>query len=177
VPARGQIIATEAIAPGTIPCPFDTNFDKEYGRQTAGGQVVCGGYRRLDQQEGLGMEVESVTPDVLGGIGDTLATLFPALASVRVMRCWAGIMGFTADGLPLIGRHRELQHLTVVAGFNGNGFSWALAVGDIVAGMLAGETPEIDLAPFDPGRFDEEGFEWNNPFTAGEGSAVASAPA
>jgi glycine/D-amino acid oxidase-like deaminating enzyme len=175
VPARGQIIATEAIAPGTIPCPFDTNFDKEYGRQTAGRQVVCGGFRRDDVQEGLGIEIESVTPDVLGGIGQTLETLFPVLAGVRVMRCWAGIMGFTADGLPLIGRHRELQHLTVVAGFNGNGFSWALAVGDIVAELLDGETPEIDLAPFDPGRFAGADVSWNNPFTAGEGSVATSA--
>lgn len=171
VPARGQIIATEAVEQDIIPCPFDTNFDKEYGRQTAGGQIVCGGFRRLDQQEGLGIEVEAVTPDVLGGIGNTLTTIFPALASVRVMRCWSGIMGFTADGLPLIGRHPELQHLTVVAGFNGNGFSWALAVGDIVAGMLTGEKPEVDLTPFDPGRFTAEGVEWNNPFTAGEASA------
>jgi glycine/D-amino acid oxidase-like deaminating enzyme len=173
VPARGQILATEAVAPGTIPCPFDTNFDKEYGRQTAGGQIVCGGYRRLDQQEGLGMEVESVTPDVLAGIGRTLVTLFPSLAGVRVMRCWAGIMGFTADGLPLIGRHPELQHLSVAAGFNGNGFSWALAVGDIVAGMLAGERVDVDLTPFSPGRFAEAGFVWDNPFTAGESSSPA----
>lgn len=168
VPARGQILATEAVAPGTIPCPFDTNFDKEYGRQTAGGQIVCGGFRRLDRNEGLGVEVEATTPAVLGGIGRTLVTLFPALAPVRVMRCWAGIMGFTADGLPLLGRVPGHQHLTVAAGFNGNGFSWALAVGEQFARELTGETPEIDLAPFDPGRFATGEVAWANPFTAGE---------
>lgn len=173
VPARGQILATEAIPP-TLPYPFDTNFDKEYGRQTAGGHVVCGGYRRLDQQEGLGIEVEATTPDVLAGIGTTLTTLFPAVQSVRVMRCWAGIMGFTADGLPLIGRHPELQHLTVTAGFNGNGFSWALAVGDIVAGMLNGESTGIDLTPFAPGRFAASDVAWDNPFTAGESGPTAT---
>ena len=168
IPARGQILATDAVAPGTIPCPFDTNFDKEYGRQTARGQVICGGFRRMDMNEGLGIEVEHTTPAVLSGIGQTLTTLFPSLASARVIRCWAGIMGFTADGLPLIGRHPELQHLTIVAGFNGNGFSWALAVGDIIAGMLAGETVEVDLSPFDPGRFAAGNVGWTNPFTAGE---------
>ena len=173
VPARGQILATEAVAPGTIPYPFDTNFDKEYGRQTAGGQVICGGYRRLDMYEGLGLEIENTTATVLSGIGQTLTTLFPSLEPVRVMRCWAGIMGFTADGLPLIGRHPELQHLTIAAGFNGNGFSWALAVGDIVAAMLSGETVEIDMTPFDPGRFAEAGVVWDNPFTSGETSAAA----
>jgi glycine/D-amino acid oxidase-like deaminating enzyme len=83
-------------------------------------------------------------------------------------------MGFTADGLPLIGRYPELQHLTVAAGFNGTGFSWALAVGDIVAGLLDGETPDIDLAPFDPGRFAGVDVSWNNPFTAGEGAVAAT---
>lgn len=174
VPARGQILATEAVAPGTIPCPFDTNFDKEYGRQAAGGQVICGGFRRLDMYEGLGLEVENTTPDVLSGIGRTLTTLFPSLASARVMRCWAGIMAFTADGLPLIGRHPDLQHLTIAAGFNGNGFSWALAVGDIVAAMLAGDAVEVNLSPFDPGRFTKAGFSWDNPFTAGESSTTTS---
>ena len=45
VPARGQILATQPV-PAMIPHPFGTNFDKEYGRQTATGQLICGGYRR-----------------------------------------------------------------------------------------------------------------------------------
>ncbi len=66
---------------------------------------------------------------------------------------------------------------STAGGFNGNGFSWALAVGDLVAGLLAGETPEIDLAPFDPGRFEGVDVSWKNPFTAGEGAVPATAGA
>ena len=53
VPARGQILVTQPLPP-LLACPFGTNFDKEYGRQTPGGQILCGGYRRLDVNEGLG---------------------------------------------------------------------------------------------------------------------------
>jgi sarcosine oxidase subunit beta len=169
VPARGQILVTPALPP-TLPYAFGTNFDKEYGRQTATGQILCGGYRRLDDDEGLGHEDEQVTPAVLAGIAQCLVGLFPCLDQVRVVRCWAGIMGFTADGLPLIGRWEQLSGLTVAAGFNGNGFSWAAITGQLVADLVTGQPPRFDLTPFDPNRFFTAGTVWANPFTAGEQS-------
>src|SRR5262249_40286112 len=117
VPARGQILVTQPVPP-VLPHPFGTNFDKEYGRQTAGGQVLCGGFRRLDEDEGLGHYEERVSPAVLNGIAGCLTTLFPRLAGIKVVRAWAGIMGFTADGLPLIGRASWAPGLTIAAGFN-----------------------------------------------------------
>src|SRR6185312_45619 len=109
VPARGQILVTEAVGE-VLRHPFGTNFDKEYGRQTATGQILCGGYRRLDVNEGLGSYEERVSPPVLQGIGSCIATLFPPLGSLKVVRCWAGIMGFTADGLPMIGAYGGIKN-------------------------------------------------------------------
>ncbi|CAA9570861.1 MAG: FAD dependent oxidoreductase [uncultured Thermomicrobiales bacterium] len=170
VPARGQILVTEPVAP-FLPLPFGTNFDKEYGRQTTGGQILCGGYRRLDEAEGLGTYEERVTAPVLSGIARCLGRLFPALrgGGVNVVRAWSGIMGFTADGLPLIGRYAPAPGLTLAAGFNGGGFSWGAAVGLVVADLLAGRDPGCDLEPFRPDRFHgAAGPAWANPFTAGE---------
>jgi sarcosine oxidase subunit beta len=169
VPARGQILVTQQLPP-ILPHPFGTNFDKEYGRQTPSGQVLCGGYRRLDDDEGLGHYEERTTPAVLAGIARCLTTLFPALNDVKVVRAWAGIMGFTADGLPLIGRYDALSGLTLAAGFNGNGFSWAAITGKVIARLLTGQETGFDLTPFDPGRFARDGATWSNPFTAGERS-------
>ncbi|HEV2109386.1 MAG TPA: FAD-binding oxidoreductase [Thermomicrobiales bacterium] len=169
VPARGQILVTEPLPP-TLPHPFGTNYEKEYGRQTAHGPIICGGYRRLDVDEGLGHTDEAVTPPVLAGIAQCLTGLFPSLRDVRVVRCWAGIMGFTADGLPLIGRWPAYRGLTVAAGFNGGGFSWAATAGQVVADLVSGEDPGFDLAPFDPGRFLSGATAWTNPYTAGEQS-------
>jgi sarcosine oxidase subunit beta len=176
VPARGQILATEPVAP-ILPLAWGNNFDKEYGRQVPGGPIICGGFRRLDEQEGLGLYEERVTLPVISGIGKRLVGLFPALAGVRVVRCWAGIMGFTPDGLPLIGRSNLLDGLTIVAGFNGGGFSWGAINGKIIAAELTGKQHGFDLTFFRPDRFAEKGTAWENPYTAGEKSTLHQAAA
>lgn len=172
VPARGQILVTQAVPP-ILPHPFGTNFDKEYGRQTVDGKILCGGFRRLDEDEGLGHYEERVTPRVLQGIAGCLTTLFPRLGGVKVVRAWAGIMGFTADGLPLIGGMPGSPGLLLAAGFNGGGFSWASITGTVVADLANGKTPTFDISPFNPGRFAGGGAGWSNPFTAGEESMSA----
>jgi sarcosine oxidase subunit beta len=167
VPARGQILVTQPVGP-VIPYPFGTNFDKEYGRQTASGQLLCGGFRRLDTDEGLGHYEERTSLASIAGNADCLRRLFPAVGRVQVVRCWAGIMGFTADGLPLIGRYGESDGLFVAAGFNGGGFSWALSVGKALAELIRQGETAFDLRPFDPNRFSRGHVAWENPFTAGE---------
>lgn len=151
------------------------HFDKEYGRQVPGGPIICGGFRRLDEQEGLGLYEERVTLPVISGLGKRLVGLFPALAGVRVVRTWAGIMGFTPDGLPLIGRTDIMQGLTIVAGFNGGGFSWGAINGKIIAAELTGKHHGFDLSPLRPDRFVETGTAWHNPYTAGEKNSNAVA--
>ncbi len=174
VPARGQILATEPVAP-ILPLAWGNNFDKEYGRQVPGGPIICGGFRRLDEQEGLGLYEERVTLPVISGIGKRLTGLFPALAGVRVVRMWAGIMGFTPDGLPLIGRTGIMDGLTIVAGFNGGGFSWGAINGKIVADEITGKNHGFDLSFFRPDRFEEKGTACHNPYTAGEKNSASQA--
>ena len=170
VPARGQILVTQPLPP-ILACPFGTNFDKEYGRQTPGGQLLCGGFRRLDVNEGLGTYLEEVTAPVQAGIARCLTRLFPVLrGKARVVRSWSGIMGFTADGLPLVGRYDPAPGLTIAAGVNGGGFSWGAIVGKVIARLLNGEEVGFDLEPFRPSRFHDSDVTWQNPFTAGEKS-------
>jgi glycine/D-amino acid oxidase-like deaminating enzyme len=94
----------------------------------------------------------------------------------RVVRAWSGIMGFTADGLPLIGRYEPAPGLTVAAGFNGGGFSWGAILGQVVARLVRGEEPGFDLQPFRPARFHDGDVTWANPFTAGESSTSRAIP-
>lgn len=176
VPARGQILVTQPMPP-VLNHPFGTNFDKEYGRQVPGGPILCGGYRRLDDQEGLGLYREEVTVPVLAGIARCLSTLYPVLADIQVVRTWAGVMGFTADGIPLIGAMDDDQRLIVAAGFNGGGFSWGAVVGKVVAAQIAGNHVPYDLEPFSPRRFESGSVGWSNPFTAGEKSHQTASPA
>ena len=167
VPARGQILVTQPV--GTVlPMTFGSNFDKEYGRQTATGQLLCGGFRRLDIDEGLGHYTEQVTPEVLSGIAGCLSGIFPKVGHLRVVRAWAGIMGFTADGLPMIGKYDAAEGMYVNAGFNGGGFSWGAATGDAIAELIVDGESRFDLEPFQPSRFASGEVAWDNPYTAGE---------
>jgi sarcosine oxidase subunit beta len=167
VPARGQILVTQPVAP-ILPLPFGTNFDKEYGRQTVSGQLIIGGFRRLDDNEGLGHYEECVSLPAIAGCAGCLTSLFPKVGPIRIVRCWAGIMGFTADGLPLIGQFDAARGMFVAAGFNGGGFSWALATGRALAQLIVDGAAQFDLDPFDPNRFARGDVAWENPFTAGE---------
>ncbi len=167
VPARGQILVTQPVGQ-VLPMPFSTNYDKEYGRQTHSGQILSGGFRRLDIDEGLGAETEYVHPPAMGGIARNLVSIFPRLAGLRVVRMWSGLMGFTADGLPMIGAYGENKGLYVAAGFNGGGFSYGPATGKAVGQLVVNGRSTLDLEPFDPNRFAREDAVWENPFTAGE---------
>jgi sarcosine oxidase, subunit beta len=167
IPARGQILVTQPVG-SVLPMPFSTNYDKEYGRQTHSGQILCGGFRRLDIDEGLGHVTESVHPPAVGGIANCLATIFPKMGPLRVVRAWAGLMGFTADGLPMIGAYGDNSGLYVAAGFNGGGFSFGPATGKAVAQLIVQGRSTLDLEPFDPNRFASGDMSWDNPFTAGE---------
>jgi sarcosine oxidase subunit beta len=102
------------------------------------------------------------------GCANCLTTLFPAVGKLKVVRAWAGIMGFTADGLPMIGPYDLAEGVFVSAGFNGGGFSWAAAVGKAMAQLIVDGSTEFDLGPFDPNRFASGGVSWDNPYTAGE---------
>jgi sarcosine oxidase, subunit beta len=66
------------------------------------------------------------------------------------------VYDMTPDARPLLGRLPGLDGLVVAAGFSGMGFKTAPAVGEAVAGLIAGPVPgSVDVTPFRPGRFAE----------------------
>jgi len=83
-------------------------------------------------------------------------------------------MGVTTNGLPLIGRYPSRPDLTLAACFNGNGFSWVVITGQIIADLLTGRPTPFTLTPFNPDRFAMLGTTWRNPSTAGENGDVST---
>jgi sarcosine oxidase, subunit beta len=80
----------------------------------------------------------------------------PALAEAGIARGVTGVYDMTPDFRPLLGRVPGLDGLIVAAGFSGMGFKISPAVGESLAGLIAGPPPgSVDLAPFRPSRFDE----------------------
>jgi len=76
----------------------------------------------------------------------------PKAASVRVIRTWPAVVNGTPDDLPIID---ELDHVPgyFVANFPGRGFTGGPITGRIIANMLMGKPPDLDINPFSLRRF------------------------
>jgi glycine/D-amino acid oxidase-like deaminating enzyme len=84
-------------------------------------------------------------------VAEGLGAALPALRGARFARAWAGLLPFTSDNLPLIGRIPEVSNLIVAAGHVFGNVAGP-TTGRLVAGLICGEAPIIDLTPFRPDR-------------------------
>jgi len=66
---------------------------------------------------------------------------------------WYGWRPMTYDDLPLIGRTGRYANLTLATGHGMLGMSLSAITGQLVADVLAGRTPALDIAPLSPRRF------------------------
>jgi glycine/D-amino acid oxidase-like deaminating enzyme len=144
-PVRAQMLAT---APGErrLAGVWYVNDGHEYLRQLADGTVVLGGARQTAVAEEVGV-LEAPTAKVQGALERFLAAAFPHLAGRPVVRRWAGIMGFTADGLPALGAVPEVPGAVYAAGFNGHGMSLGFVTGRHLARHVLGEAELEALFP------------------------------
>jgi glycine/D-amino acid oxidase-like deaminating enzyme len=91
----------------------------------------------------------------------------PALAEAGIVRGVTGVYDMTPDARPLLGWLPGRDGLIVAAGFSGMGFKIAPAVGEGIAGLIAGPPAgSVDLTPFRPGRLlDGRPIEPPNPYS------------
>lgn len=71
-------------------------------------------------------------------------TLFPAVASSGRTEYWAGLRPMTPDGPPYLGRS-PIAKLFLNVGQGSNGWTQACGCGKIVADVISGRSPHIDL--------------------------------
>ena len=175
VPVRGQMWATEPLPPRVfqgISSMESQHFWREhgedntphdlthrggvrqtrhlYGRQTQSGEIAFGGDRQLAGYD--------ATPDAQGiEVNKTHAgEVLPPLTDLPIARTWAGLMPFTLDGEPLIGKIPLRENLYIVGGLASSGFGRGPMAGKLVADYVhTGHIPHV-LAESDPaGRVTE----------------------
>jgi len=73
--------------------------------------------------------------------------------SDRVSRRWMGYRPSTPDSLPIIGRSPRCNAVVYAFGHGHLGLTLGPITGRLVASLVAGRAPEIDLAPYRPDRF------------------------
>jgi glycine/D-amino acid oxidase-like deaminating enzyme len=92
-------------------------------------------------------------PDLAGIslVADGLLAAIPELRAAKFARAWAGLLPFTSDNLPVIGRPPAFDDLIVAAGHVfGNGAG--PTTGRLVADLICATEPVLDMTPFRPDR-------------------------
>jgi len=116
-----------------------------YGRQTLNGEIIFGGDRQLTQ---------SKTPDEAGieVNRDHVIEIFPFLHQFPIQRTWAGLMPFTSNLEPMIGRIPQYENLYIVTGLSSSGFEQGPMAGKLLAECIQSGQASPILSSADPIR-------------------------
>ncbi|MDH6515651.1 glycine/D-amino acid oxidase-like deaminating enzyme [Streptomyces sp. SAI-135] len=118
---------------------------------TAAGPVLIGATR-----ERVGFD-RSLSLPALRALAAGATRLFPFLERVHAMRAYLGFRPYMPDHLPAIGPDPRVPGLLHACGHEGAGIGLSTGTGQLIAQVLTGQAPALDLAPFRPDRFDTSG--------------------
>ena len=122
-------------------------------KQMQNGTVIIGGayFARLN------IENEQTEMDFteLKTSAQTVTSLFPHMAGVRIVRTWAGIEGFLPDNIPVIGPSSTADGVFHAFGFSAHGFQLSPVVGRIMSELILDGKTDLPIAPFDIRRFNK----------------------
>jgi D-amino-acid dehydrogenase len=98
---------------------------------------------------------ESINPARVRGILKTIPQYLPEFGPTDFegVEPWCGMRPCSPDGLPYIGRFRKYANLVAATGHAMIGVSLGPGTGKLVAAIVSGEAPVMDLGPVDPDRY------------------------
>lgn len=138
-PVRAQMLAADG-GSADVPCPAYAERGHRYWRRLADGTLLVGGFRHKAIAEEVGYDL-TPTDLVQGHLERQLRDLG---APGEVATRWCGTMGFSSDGLPLVGRPAGARSVVVCGGYTGHGMGFAMHATRLVAAHL------LDAAPLPP---------------------------
>jgi glycine/D-amino acid oxidase-like deaminating enzyme len=158
LPIETELHRVAVLAHGTgegTPVACIDSTTQTYFRPEAGGSMTLVG--AFAGQRGADPDAVAAAADEdLAPLVQAASHRAPALEDAGIVRGVTGVYDMTPDARPLLGRLPGLDGLIVAAGFSGMGFKIAPAVGEGIAGLIAGAPAgSVDLAPFRPGRLGE----------------------
>jgi len=131
-PRRAQMLASEPEQARLCDFPTYSHLGYRYWRQMPSGEVLVGGWRDTSFETEVGYD-ERPTPKIQSHLEHHLRELG---ADGEVTHRWAGTMGFTENGLPIIGPVEGMKNVYVCAGFNGHGMGFAFMSAKQLVGLL-----------------------------------------
>jgi sarcosine oxidase subunit beta len=174
-PLLGQLLVTEPLPQVLRHCVLDARYialKGGHGMHEEGSGDQAGTTDQADDILGVGFGLEQTIhgniligntreaprPDrttsiaAVQAIARYAATFAPRLRSVHIVRTFAGLRPYTADGLPLIGPVDEIPGLFLCGGHGSDGITLSPISGKLVAEMVAHGTTPAGSLPVLPRR-------------------------
>lgn len=98
---------------------------------------------------------EDINPVRVRGIVKAMAQYYPAFEERHFagVQPWRGLRPVSPDGMPYLGRTSRLENVVVATGHAMMGLSLGPISGKVVAEILSGEKPSIDIQLLNPDRY------------------------
>ena len=151
IPTRAQCLVTAPLKGGPVlnTCGY-SDYGYMYYRDTFDGRLLIGGGRKQNKPLENDTTDDRTSDPVQRILNNYLRERFPDV-DAPVERRWAGIMGFTPDGLPLVGTLPGKPRVGFAVGFNGHGLAMGAGTAErAVDHLLTGAHP----GPLDAHRLD-----------------------
>ncbi|MSP89753.1 MAG: FAD-binding oxidoreductase [Alphaproteobacteria bacterium] len=121
-----------------------------FKQMQSGTVVIGGGFKGLVDRI---TELTELNFQHLAQSARNAAAIFPIMKGARLIRCWAGIEGFTPDDLPVIGPSKAAPAAYHSFAFCGHGFQLGPIVGAITAELIVNGKTNLPIEPFRVDRF------------------------
>lgn len=147
-PERHQILVTEPVAPVQGPMVISLHHNI-YCQQTPHGSFIMG----FGDPKELKEHVISSTWNFMEEMAGKILAVLPPLAQLRVVRQWAGSYNISPDAQPILGEAPGVPGFYNAVGFSGHGFMLAPVTAKLMAELICGQQPHLDIAPLSLERF------------------------
>ncbi len=155
VPVPRRVLVTRSLTNGiplSIPLVIDVDSTLALGRE--GNGILIGD----NQNTRPGFELE-FPPDHDERLMSRAIERVPALAEASISYANQGLYEMAPDANPIVSAIPEIEGLYCCAGFAGHGFMHSPAIGKIMAEILVGKKPHIDVSTLDINRFKNRSLE------------------
>ncbi|HEX9531565.1 MAG TPA: FAD-binding oxidoreductase [bacterium] len=125
-----------------------------YVRHETGDTVLAGVLEEEAEQIVAADEYNrGVDFDFVERTGRAWAYRYPSASEAKFRQGYASLYDITPDWQPVLGAVEGIRGLYLAAGFSGHGFKLSPALGEVLASLIAGDVPPIDVSMFRLSRF------------------------
>jgi sarcosine oxidase subunit beta len=148
-PLRRHIFVTTPVPGLDHEFPLTIEFASGLYFHRESGGVLLG---MADPNDGPSFD-DSVNWDFLPTVVEHALARLPVLERATVKTGWAGFYEDTPDRHPILGPVDEVPGFISATGFSGHGLMHAPAAGEVIAQVVCGEPPSVDISALRSDRF------------------------